>query len=71
MGCRRKQGMAVVIVSGHTTRLTTSPARMAAREKTHGSLDITRGFGNPRPWDFWFGGMQGREDKAAFHGAEG
>lgn len=60
MGCGRKQGMAVVVVAGHTTRLTSSLARMAASEKALGSLDVTRELGNPRPWDSWFGGLQGR-----------
>uniref|UniRef100_A0A803VQF5 Uncharacterized protein n=1 Tax=Ficedula albicollis TaxID=59894 RepID=A0A803VQF5_FICAL len=40
-------------------------------EKTLESLDVARDFVNPRPWDPWFGGLQGKEDKAAFHGGEG
>lgn len=54
-----------------TTSLTSSPTRMAVSEKTLGSLDVTKDFVNPRPWDPWFGGLQGRADKAAFHGDEG
>lgn len=52
--------MAVVAVAGHTTRLTSRLAGTAASEKTLGPLEVTRDFGSPRPWDPWFGGLQGR-----------
>lgn len=52
--------MAVAAVAGHTTRLTSRLARMAASEKTLGPLDVTRDFGSPRPWDPLFGGLQGK-----------
>uniref|UniRef100_A0A8C9UAM2 Uncharacterized protein n=1 Tax=Serinus canaria TaxID=9135 RepID=A0A8C9UAM2_SERCA len=59
-----------VVGAGHT-RLTSSLDRMAASEKTLGSLDVTSDFGNHKPWDPWFGDLQGREDKAVFQGDEG
>lgn len=62
--------MAVVVMAGHTTRLASSLARMAGSDKTLGSLDVTRDFGNPRPWDLWFRGLQSREVKTAFHSDE-
>ena len=54
--------MAVVATAGCTTRLTSSLARTAASEKALGPLDVIRDFGSPRPWDPWFGGLQGRAD---------
>jgi len=52
--------MAMMAVAGCTTKLTSSLARMAAGEKALGWLDVTVAFGSPKPWDPWFGGLQGR-----------
>lgn len=54
--------MTVVAVASCTTRLISKLARMAAREKALGLLDVTTDFGSSRPWDTCFGGLQGRAE---------